>query len=220
MFRILRWLASGLVLLVVVGGVAADFGVKRVAETAMGARARQSTGASSASASIGGFPFLYDVFGRGSVDTVDLTLGEVPAGTSLTLQSVHIHLVKVAIDPQELIHHRKVTIQSIASGSAAVTISAPELTSATGRTITLTSAGQILVDVGGQQAQATASMGAGDILDISLSGVTVVSVDLARSPIVPACSFSLTISGSAITATCTMTPVPPAVIAAVSTSTT
>ncbi|MHB1446948.1 MAG: LmeA family phospholipid-binding protein [Acidimicrobiales bacterium] len=216
MFRILRWLALVGVLIILAAAVAADFGVKRLAEMAMADRARQSTGASSASASIGGFPFLYDVFGRGSVDTVDLTLREVPAGTSLTLQSVHVHLVKVAIDRQELIHQHKVTIQSIASGTAAVTISAPELTSATGHTITLTSAGQILVDVGGQQAQATASMGAGDVLDIAVAGVTVVSLDLARNPIVPSCSFSLTISGSAITATCTMTPVPPAVITAMS----
>jgi len=220
MFRILRWLALVVVLLIVVAAVAADFGVKRVAETAMADRARQSTGASSASASLGGFPFLYDVLGRGSVDTVDLTLEEVPAGTSLTLQSVHVHLVKVAINRQELIHKRKVTIQSIQSGTAAVTISAPELSSATGHSITLTSSGQILVDVGGQQAQATASMGAGDVLDIDVSGVTVVSLDLARNPIVPACSFSLTVSGSAITATCTMTPVPPSVIAAMSTQTT
>lgn len=216
MFRILRWLTSVVLLIVVLGAVAADFGAKRVAETAMADRAKQSTGASSASASIGGFPFLYDVLGRGSVDTVDLTLEEVPAGTSLTLQSVHIHLVKVAIDRQELIHKRKVTIQSIASGTAAVTISAPELTAAAGRTITLTSSGQILVDVGGQQAQASATMGAADVLDIDVSGVTVVSLDLARNPIVPACSFSLTVTGAAITATCTMTPVPPAVIAAMS----
>ncbi|MHB1924835.1 MAG: LmeA family phospholipid-binding protein [Acidimicrobiales bacterium] len=216
MFRILRWLTSVVLLIVVLGAVAADFGAKRVAETAMADRAKQSTGASSASASIGGFPFLYDVLGRGSVDTVDLTLEEVPAGTSLTLQSVHVHLVKVAIDRQELIHKRKVTIQSIASGTAAVTISAPELTAAAGRTITLTSSGQILVDVGGQRAQASATMGAADVLDIDVSGVTVVSLDLARNPIVPACSFSLTVTGSAITATCTMTPVPPAVIAAMS----
>lgn len=220
MFRIFRWIALGLVLLIVVAAVAADFGLRKAAETAMAAKARQSTGATSASASIGGFPFLYEVFARSDLDTVDLTLGEVPAGESLTLQRVHVHLVKVVFDRHQLVSHRKVIIQSIATGTAAVTISAPELTTATGHTVTLTSAGQILVVVDGRQVSAGLSGAGSGELEMSVAGVPLARINLARNSIVPGCSFAVTVSGSSVTASCTVSPVPPAVIAAISQRTT
>ena len=220
MFRIFRWMATGLVALVVVVAVAADFGLRKAAETAMASKAKQSTGASTASASIGGFPFLYEVFAKGDLDTVDLTLGEVPAGETLTLQSVHVHLVKVAFDRNELIHHRKVTIKTIDSGTAAVMISAPELTKATGHTVTLTSDGQILVVVDGRQVSATLSGAGSGALQLAVAGVPLATMNLARNSIVPGCTFTVTVSGSAVTASCTMTPVPQSVIAAISARTT
>jgi len=220
MFRILRWVLLAVVIILVVLAAVADFGARRLAETALATRAKQSTGATSTSASIGGFPFLYDVLDKASVNTVDLTLDEVPAGTSLTLESVHVHLVKVALDRNEMLHKRKVTIRSIASGTASVSISAPELSAATGHQVTLTSAGQVLVSVGGQNVAATIRAGANDVLELTVTGMPVFGLDLANSPIVPNCSFQVTVSGSAVTASCTMTPVPPAVIAAISTRTT
>ena len=220
MFRIFRWMALGLVLLIVVSAVAADFGLRKAAETAMATKARQSTGASTSSASIGGFPFLYEVFARSDLDSLDLTLGEVPAGESLTLQSVHVHLLKVAFDRSQLVSHRKVSITSIQTGTAAVTISAPELTTATGHTVTLTSDGQVLVMVDGRQVGASLS-GAGDgELELSVAGVPLTRIDLAHNAIIPGCTFTVSVSGSAVTASCTMSPVPPAVIRAISARTT
>jgi hypothetical protein len=219
-FRIFRWLALGLVMVIVVAALAADFGLRRAAQSALAAKAKQSTGASSSSATIGGFPFLYEVFEKSTVDTLDVTLGEVPAGVSLTLQSVHIHLVNVAFDRNRLIHHRQVDIRTIASGTAAVTISVPELTSAVGHSVTLTSSGQILVDVGGHQASATLTAASGDVLELSVAGAPLSRIELAHNAIVPECAFSVVVTGSAVVASCTMTPVPPAVIAAISSKTT
>lgn len=215
MFRILRWLVILFIAFVVVIALLADFGVRRAAEAALAEHARQSTRATSASATLGGFPFLYEVLADGSVASVDLTLNEVPAG-GLTIESVHVHLVKVDIDKSELIHQRKVTIRSIASGTASVTLTAPELSAATGQTVTLTSAGQVMVGVGGREVPATASVVAGDVLEIKVSGLPLITVHLSGNPIVPECSFSLVVTGSGVTASCTMTPVPPAVIAAIS----
>ena len=220
MFRIFRWVALGLVLIIIVAAVGADFGLRKAAESAMATKARESTGASSASASIGGFPFLYEVFGQSRLDTVDLTLGEVPAGETLTLQSVHVHLVTVAFDRSQLVSHRKVDIKSIASGTADVDISAPELSTATGHAVTLTSDGQILVGVDGKQVTATLTAGAGDELQMSVGGVPLARIDLAHNAIVPECNFTISVTGSAVVASCTMAPVPPAVIAAISARTT
>jgi hypothetical protein len=205
-----------LVLLVVLALVA-DFAARHLADDALASHVRANTHASSVHASIGGWPFLYHVFGKGSVPDVDVQLSEVPAGPDLTLQSVDVDLDQVAIDRHQLWADRKVALTSIQQGTATVEVSAPELSAVTGRTVTITPSGQLAVDVAGSAVTVVPTIAPGDILQLRVTGLPLISVDLAaQNTIVPECQLSVTVTVTGVTASCTMSPVPPAVIATIS----
>lgn len=218
----IRRLVYLIVILVVAALVGLDFGAKWLAARAVAAQAKRSTGAASGSASISGFPFLYDAVGQGRVQGLRVQLGDVPAGPGLRLQSVTVDLSQVHFDRHRLWAHRKVTVTSITSGTGVIDVSVAELTAVSGRTVTIGPPGpsgqpQVLVDLpGGRTVAATAAIASGHFLQIVAGGLPVLNVDLARTPVVQDCAMSLRVTGSGVEASCTMSPVPPSVIAAVS----
>jgi hypothetical protein len=221
-FGMIRRLVYLVVILVVAALVGLDFGAKWLAARAVAAQAKRSTGATSGSASISGFPFLYDAIGQGRVQGLHVQLGDVPAGPGLRLQSVSVDLSQVRFDRHNLWAHRKVTVTSISRGTGVIDVSVAELTAVSGRTVTIGPAGpsgqpQVLVDLaGGRTVAATATIASGHFLQIVAGGVPVLNVDLARTPLVQDCAMSVRVTGSGVEAACTMSPVPPSVIAAVS----
>lgn len=215
MFRILRWVMILFLAFLVALALAVDFAAKRLAESALADHVRSDTHASAVHASIGGWPFLYDVLGRGSVPSVEVDLTEVPDGP-LTFQSVDVDLSRVGIDRHRLWADRKVTLTGIASGAATLTITAPELSAVAGRTVTITASGQLELDLAGAEVPASVRIEPGDELVLSAAGVGAVTVDLTEAPIVPDCNLSLTVSAGGLSATCAMSPVPQPVIETIS----
>lgn len=217
----IRRLVYLLVIVLVAILVAIDFGVRYLADHVVADRAKHSTGAQSSSASISGFPFLYDTLGQGRVHGVKLHLSDVPAGPGLVLQAVDVDLVQVSIDKHRLWADRKVTVTAISRATGTIDVSAPELSAVAHRTVTVASGpdggNQLLVDVGaGRTVAATATIVNRQFLQVAAAGIPVIEVDLGRTPVVQDCQMSMRVTATGVEATCTMSPVPAAVIAAVS----
>ena len=202
-----------LVLIVVLLG-GADLAIRHVATTQVAQRARQATGAASASASISGFPFLYETLVQGQVHGITVHLTDVPAGP-LVLQKVDVAMVGIHFDKSRIYHQRKLRLTEMDRATATVLVSAVELSTVSGHQITV-SGGSLVLNLAGRTVPATATINGGHTLVVSAGGVTVFSDDLSRSPLVPPCSMTLQIVAAGVQATCTMAPVPPSVLAAVS----
>lgn len=215
----MRWVLMLFLAFLVALAVAADYAARRVAETALADHVRSDTHASSVHASIGGWPFLYDVLGKSSLSSVDLVLTEVPAGP-VTFQSVDVDLTRVGINRHRLWAKRKVTLTSIASGTATVTITTAELTGVVGRSVTVTTSatGQagLELDEAGAEVPASARIEPGDELVVSAVGVGAVTIDLTEASIVPVCNLTLRVTAQGLVSSCSMSPVPQSVIDTIS----
>lgn len=204
-----------LVLVLALLFIGANLLAAHVAGDEIASRAKQATGASSASASVGTFPVLYRFLANGSVPEVRVALTYVPVA-SLDVASIGVVLRGVVIDRGDLFAKREVRVKSIASARATVVVTAAELSSAVGRTVMLPGSGRVEVELASGTVAASVGITAGDVLVVSEAGVPLVRVDLATSPLVPACSMSLDVGAGQVEATCSVSPVPAKVLAAIS----
>jgi len=192
--------------------VALDFVVRAVAEHELGTRARSASGAQSASASVSGFPFLWDVLVEGTVHGVQLHLSGVPAGP-LRLEALDVELAGTHIGRYALFHEHEVHVTSIDSGTAVVTVTAAELSSAAGEPVSLPGGGRIVVDVHGVVVPARVSVDS-DELVVTVHGAQLVQANLAANQLVAQCALGLDIGVGQLTASCQMSPVPGSVVQA------
>ena len=207
-----RWIVPLVALALILAG--ADLTVRHWATNQLAARARQATGAASGSASISGFPFLYETLVQGQVHGVTVHLTDVPAGP-LVLQKVDVQMVGIHFDKSRLYHQRKLRLTSMDQATATVLVSAVELSTISGRQISV-SGSQLVLTTAGQSVPANATITGGHTLVVTAAGVAVFSDDLSRNPLVPPCSMSLQVVPEGVQATCTMAPVPASVLTAVS----
>lgn len=198
------------VLAVVVG---ADFALKAVAEHELASRAQRASGAQSASAGIRGFPFLWDLLVDGDVHGVQLHLSDVPVG-ALRLQQLDVSLAGTHIARSALFDKRQVRVTSIDSGTAAVTVTAADLSAAIGHTVSLPGGGRAFVDEAGVMLPATITVGS-ETLVVRVEGVPVLESNLSSSHLLAACALSLRIGAGALSVSCTMAPVPGSVVRSV-----
>jgi hypothetical protein len=215
--RLRRAIIKLVVVLVVLGGLleVADIFARHVAEDTIAGRAVAATSASSASASISGWPFLYGVLVEGSVPGTDVVLTDVPIGR-LVVQRLDLSLSNVAIDTGALFSHQTVDLKSIGSARVAATVTAAELSAAADHTIRLLGNGNVEVVVDGVAVPATVSIGDGHELQIGEGTTTLLDINLSSSKLVPDCAMTLSITTSALAASCTVSPVPKRVLEAIS----
>ncbi|HUE60126.1 MAG TPA: LmeA family phospholipid-binding protein [Acidimicrobiales bacterium] len=206
---------STLVVLVALA-IGVDIAARVIAQDRIASRAKASTRAQSASASISSFPFLYDILVDGSARNVAVHARGVPLGP-LIVHQVDVSVHDVQIDKGELFNHRKVRVTAIASATAAVTITASDLTAATNVPVTI-SGNTITATVAGVQIPVTVSVTNSHVLAFNVVGRRVVNFDLARTPLLPACSMQMTTVQSALHLSCTIAPVPASLISALSSS--
>ncbi|MHB8330348.1 MAG: hypothetical protein ACYDD6_12120 [Acidimicrobiales bacterium] len=203
-------------LVVVVGALlAADVGARTVAQNELAQRAQSASGARSASAGISGFPFLVRLLAQGLVPGVDLRMTGVPVG-ALRLHSVDVQLAGIVVDRAALFSARQVHVKSIAAATATVTVTADELSSAVGQTVSIPGNGQVLVDVAGHMVSATVQVLGGHVLTVSVGGVPLLSSDLGQSPLVPSCPLALSVGNGQVVVSCHVQPVPLRLIDAIS----
>ncbi|MHB8437617.1 MAG: LmeA family phospholipid-binding protein [Acidimicrobiales bacterium] len=213
MFFLKPRLLIGFVLVVLVLLAGADTAARFAAQHEIASRAQSATGASSASASISGFPFLEHLLVQGSVSGVDVTLHDVPMG-QLQVNTLSVHLVDTSIDRTALFDKRQVHVTSIASATASVTVTAAELSAAVGHAVTLPGNGVVDVDIGGFEVTGSMQL-SGDVLVMSARGIPLLSSNLGADPFVSSCVLGLIVAQGEATMSCTMAPVPAALLAAV-----
>ena len=203
-------------MLIVALAIGVDIAARVIAQDRIASRAKASTNAQSASASISSFPFLYDVLVDGTARNVAVHARRVPLGP-LIVSQVDVSVHDVHFDKGELFNHRKVRVTAISSATAAVTITASDLTAATNVPVTI-SGNTITASFAGVQIPVTVTVTNGHELAFSTVGHKAVIFDLARTPLLPACAMRLTAQPSALHLSCTIAPVPASLIAALSTS--
>ncbi|MHB1488444.1 MAG: hypothetical protein ACYCS7_06205 [Acidimicrobiales bacterium] len=198
-----------IVLLVVLGVlvVGANLAARTIADDELAQRAQIATGSSSASARVGPFPLLYYLILRSTAPRVDVRLRNLETGL-LRLQQVDVNLTDVYIDRANLLDERRVVVTGIARVTAEVTVTAGALSAVLGHPVTLAGSGEIKVELPEGTVAATAAIVDGHTLSISTAGVTLLSVDLAQNPLVPACAMALTIRAGIAQVSCHMQPVP------------
>lgn len=178
--------------------VGLDLAARSVTESALADHVKASTHAASTSATINSFPFLWDAAVEGRVDNVTVVDRNIPAGP-ITLESVTVAAHQVRFDRKVLFNAHSVRLTSI--GSATVTV-----------TTKLTGLEQGVASALG----AAVSVQPGDELVVRLAGRTVFSYRLSRIPLIPDCPLQLSQAAGTYTLSCTVSPVPPSVLAALS----
>lgn len=194
--------------------IGVDIAARIVAEHQVASRAKSSTQAQSSSASINSFPFLYDVLVDGTVRNVTVHLTEVPFGL-LTVGHLDLSVHNVDIDKGQLFAHRKVRVTAISSATASITITAADISAATHVALAI-SGNTVTASIAGVQIPVSVTVTNSHFLTFNVAGNPAVSFDLARTPLVPPCAMQLTSQQSALRLSCTIAPVPPSLIAALS----
>lgn len=189
-----------LVLLIVLAAVLVglNYAARAVTETALADHVKASTHARSASATVRSFPFLWDAAVEGRVRDVTVVDRGVPAGP-VTLDSVTVVAHQISFDRKVLFNAQKVRLLSISSATVTVTTH-------------LTGLEQSVAALTG----ATVSVQPGDELTVRVAGRTVLSYKLSTIALIPDCPLQVARVGGGYSLSCTVAPVPAAVLAALS----
>jgi hypothetical protein len=210
-----RWVVLVVVLVVLaVLFEAADLVSRHVAQDTIAARAVNATSAAGGSAAVAGWPFLVDLAG-GNVHQVTVDLRSVPIG-ALTFSELDVVLTGISIDTHALFADRALRLKAMASASVRAVLTAAELTSAAGYPVTLKPDGTVDVLFDGRTYAGQVALVGGHVLVLERAGTQLFRVDLAQDRLVPDCNMNLTVSSQSVTTTCTVAPVPPRILSALS----
>jgi LmeA-like phospholipid-binding len=211
---VIKRVLFGLICLIVLA-VAADLVATSLVDHHLASRAKSQTGATAASVSLGSFPVLYHVLAQGEVPSVDVDLSGVPVGP-LRIHEVRLALADVRVSRHRLIADRRIDVTSVERAAVTADVTSADLSAAVGRPVRVTGNGQVQVDVAGVEATVTPRLEGNRELVIEVDGFSLLDVDLARVPVLSACSFTLRPSPGQLALTCTVDPVPPAVVSILS----
>lgn len=224
--RPLRWVVVFLVLVAAVFFGANELATS-TAQTQLASRAQAASGAASASATVGPFPMLAHLLGQGTVPQVSVTLHDVafpvlqsivPGLPDVLAQQVDVDLRDVHVSRSELIHKRKVVVTAIGSATISATVTASGLSSEVGLPVSLPGAGRVQVSVHGLTEAGAFRIVDRDTVELVAGGAVVSSVALRKGNLLPSCTMALTYAPGQVTASCTMTPVPASIVAAMAES--
>jgi LmeA-like phospholipid-binding len=202
--------------LVVLGGLfeGADLLARHVAEDAIAGRAVAATKATSAGATLSGWPILWDFFAENSVPSVSLTMQDVPIGP-LHVEEIGVTLTKVDVDSGALFTSRSLRLTSISRAAVRAVLTDSELSTASGQTVEILPGGKVGVLIDGTLVTATVQL-TGDVLVLGADGRQVLRVDLSTDRLIPKCQMTSSFSAGEIVASCSISPVPASLLSAIS----
>lgn len=213
---LLRLLAVVVILAALLEG--ADVLTRHVAEDTIAARAVKATGASGATSHISGWPLLYDFFVNDTIPSVSVHMQNVPIKTSaatLTVEEVDVTLTHVGLSAGDLVGHRELRLTGISRADVRAVVTDGELSQAAGTTVEILPGGRIGVETSAGLQSATIQV-ADDVLVVSAGARELLRVDLTQDRLIPHCGMTTSASAGQFTATCSVAPVPPSVLAALS----
>lgn len=185
--------------------VAADLGVRSVAEGQLRDRVRLAAApAGATTARIESFPFLGRLLSSGSVSRIEVSAAEVTV-EGLTFARVALDLRDVTFDRDRLLSDRKVVLSGLERGMATAEITQDQLSERLGVAITL-SAGKAQVRVAGQTVTAAASV-TDNTLRLSVPGLSVPALGIPKLPLVP-CVADAEILPGRVRLTCSVDQIP------------
>ena len=187
--------------MVAVAAAVLDFVTRDATQTAVAADVRKSTHAQGATVGIDSFPFLYDIAASGRLDRVDVTVTGVPVG-AVRIDQIRLDARQVRFDRRRLLESHYVDITSVQQATISVVARLSNLQN--------TVANDLGVQVSGTSSS--------DVV-IAALGHQVATLDLTRIPIIPDCPLTISHRSDTYTFTCTVSPVPQTVLAALSRAT-
>lgn len=187
----------------------ADVSAKAFAESKIEERTRASLPGAEVAADIRAFPFLPRLLLAGSVKEVDFTLDKV--GGSTTVPLIRLDLHGVELDRDLLLKERRAELVGIDRGTAAVEITAAQLTQAAGRDVQI-GGGQVTVSVAGRFVGASVAVEGGQLV-LRTDGLPDLSVSVPRSDLVP-CATNATVLSGRVRVSCSIEEIPPGLVAA------
>jgi hypothetical protein len=197
----------------------ADVIARHVAEDTVSARAVRATGASSASTSISGWPILWDFFAQGTIPSVSMELHDVtigrPGAPVLVVQEIDVALTKVGVSAGDLVGHRELRLTGIKRAEVDAIVTQAELSTAAGATVKVLPGGRVGVETPGGLVSAAVAVH-GNVLVLSEGSKQLFSIDLTQDRLIPRCRMTTSTSAGRIVASCSIAPVPPSLLAALS----
>lgn len=186
--------------------VAADVGVRSVAESQLRDRVAAEAAVPSASttARIESFPFLGRLLTSGTVARIQLSAADITV-EGLTFARVALDIHDVAFERERLLSERKVVLSSLERGTAVAEVTQDELSERLGVAVTL-EAGRARVRVAGQTVTATATV-SDNTLRLSVAGLSVPALRIPQLPLVPCVADAEILPGRA-RLTCSIDEVP------------
>ena len=179
--------------LVVVDYLAKDGTQKLIADAV-----KNSTHSDRATASISSFPFIYDVAAEGKLQNLTVTDYGVPAGV-VRLDEVKLAAHDIKFDRHKLIFNHTTRLTSVQSATVTVVFELSALQNAAANLLNV----QVVSSSSSQ-------------LVITAAGHVVASLNLTAVPIIPQCPLNVVHNGASYTFSCTVSPVPPSVLDALS----
>ena len=192
--------------------VGADVAARGFVSATVSDRAQQEAPAgSTASASVGGFPFLPPWLLGGRVSQASVKVENVQAG-ALVFAEVDVHLSGVHLDRGRLINNRKARITKIDHGTIRAVLTAEALSNALHVPVKM-EGGQITVTVAGTGVVMTPGVQGGRLVLRGSLGRDF-SLTIPSSGYVP-CVSDVAVENAQLDLSCTIHAVPPALLDAV-----
>jgi hypothetical protein len=175
--------------------VGLDYGARYAVQRVVSDAVKSSAHARSASVSIHSFPFLYDLAVHSSVDRIDVVATSVPAGP-ITLDRLELVASGIKLESGQILQGKGV-IKSVSRADITVQTRLTSLEGTLARSVDA----QVVPDGPGR-------------LAVTAAGHTVTVIDLTKVALIPPCPLTVTHSGVNYTISCSVSPLPASVIAA------
>ncbi|HET6963465.1 MAG TPA: LmeA family phospholipid-binding protein [Acidimicrobiales bacterium] len=195
-----RWPYVILVLLVLTaaGLVGLDLAARIGTQNLIATDVQRSTHSRATDVSISSFPFLYDVTADGRIQRVTVTDSGVPAGP-FRIDQVRLDASGVYFARSQLLERHSVRITEVDRATVTIVARLSGLEGSLANKLNV----QVTAD-------------GSDRIRVTADGHTVATINLTKIPIVPQCPLNFTHNGDSYTFSCTVSPVPPAVLVALS----
>ncbi|MHB8245440.1 MAG: LmeA family phospholipid-binding protein [Acidimicrobiales bacterium] len=214
-----RGLVRLLILAMLLAGlyIGLDVVASSVAENQLAQAIRSRTSAAKVTVQVNRPLFLFDLLARSQVQSVDVQLTDVSV-RGLVLARVEVAAQNLRIDRAVLFSGHRVRLTGISSAGASATVTAAELSQAIGHRVVLDGARGVKVGIGSLMTPARIAIARNDLLTMQAGGRQVLRVNLATSPLFRRCPLHLAVGQGSATLSCHVAPVPPTVVAALSTN--